>query len=344
MSNIKFTDEEVREIGKKLSFIVNDWAKSLLMHVINQAKSNNVGTLYMNTSQTLIGGANEGKTDYFYERLPEQFGFIKENVDLRGRDEVLWAYHLNKGVSSSSLSYLMKIAQKIITLDQIPRKYQGAVISMLGRKNGYTIEELRPVLAKIEESEKKNKKPRSNFFYDWNKKWSGGQRFRSEEDTEETVVLQRISTEWHDVILGNAALKKFWAFLLSQPQHFNNDVIGFALVDKISNDVWVLNEIQTDVINVYRRIIGQHEERKSIDIETLRDMLTAQNKKNWIPYIDNNVEFRNKLLENPNDVNQLCDDTQDINEFIRSNNGGVRGMNLIQHFQGMALKRILLIG
>jgi len=151
----------------------------------------------------------------------------------------------------------------------------------------------------------------------------------------ETVVIQKLTATTKEFILESPALTKFWSFILSQSQHFDADTIGFALVCKINKNVWVVNEIQTDVINKYRKLVNMVEPSNDrISIETLKDMLEANNRRNWIPYLETNAELRNSLLQNPNTMHQLCDDTQNIQEWIREQAGGVAanpGLGLIQN-------------
>ena len=283
MADIQFTRDEISIIEKNLGFIVFDWAKHLVTHVLGQARSAGVQTVYMNTINTLDAGAiTEGKVDYFYERLPPLLGFRKEEANLRGRgNETLWTYHLGE-LHAANLSYLFKMAKKI-ALESLPPKYQGAFIGMLGKKPFYTSEEVQQVLSILE---KKQKKPKSfsKFLYDWDSAtWSGSQRFRN--DVTETVVMQRPSEVVRNLMIENEALTKFWSLILSQYQHgFSEpDVIGWALISKISRDIWVINEIQTDCVNAYMKLRrldkSDYEERsEKITWEVLTHMLEAQNK------------------------------------------------------------------
>lgn len=124
MANIEFTNEEISIIEKNLGFIVFDWAKHLISHIITQARNAGVKTVYMNTIDTLDAGAiTEGKVDYFYERLPGLLGFKKEKANLRGKGaEKLWAYHLDV-INASFANVLFKMA-KGFKLEELPKRYQ----------------------------------------------------------------------------------------------------------------------------------------------------------------------------------------------------------------------------
>lgn len=341
-----FSEEEIKEINGNLGFIINDWSKHLVAHIVNIAIKNNVSTVYMNTENTVDSGGNGDKIHYFYERLPSFMGFKKEKVSLRGKSEFMWAYHFDRNDETSPLFQNFKPTKcndysKILlseiscsrekySLSNVPQGYQGAILSLVGRKESYSVEDLKHVF-NVVTKKKTNRKPKLKFFYDWNRNWSGGQRFK--EDITEVVVSQLIHDDWQDYIFENKALLKFWSYLLSQSQHFSNDTIGFGLVSKINSEIWVINEIQTDVINKYRALINMHDENKKISYGTLKDMLEANGRSNWIPYLEKNVEFRNQLLNNPNDINQLCDDKTDIDEWIKKQGQvGVRGLNLACNF------------
>jgi hypothetical protein len=139
-------------------------------------------------------------------------------------------------------------------------------------------------------------------------------------------------------------MSKFWALVLSQYQHgfATPDVIGFALVSKISRDAWVINEIQTDCINAYMKLrrIDQkkYEEREEkITWEVLTHMLEAENKTKWIPILETNEAMREQILRNPGIIAQLPDNSQDINKWIEEQRavGVTEGLGLIEHFQSV---------
>lgn len=331
--DIEFTQEEISRIEKSLGFIVFDWAKHLINHIITQARNNGVSKLYMNTTKTLDAGAiTDPKMEYFYSKLPPILGFHKTQADLRGSgNEELWVYDIDR-MTASSLNTLIRLAKRV-TLEELPKTYQGAFIGILGRKEYYTSDDIKRVLEIIEKKKKSGNKSMSRFFYDWgSREWSGAQRFR--DDITENVVLQKLPSEVQEMIHNDPALLKFWSLVLSQHQHFGNDVIGFALVSKINKSIWVINEIQTDAINAYmklRRIDkDQSTSNKGITFEVLKDMLTAQNRSNWIAILEGNDALRNQILTNPNMIGQLPDNSVDINSWISENRQQMidNGMNL----------------
>jgi len=342
MGDIKFTREEISIIEKNLGFIVFDWAKHLINHILSQARNKGVKTVYMNTPESLDAGAiTEGKTDYFYERLPQLMGFQKEAVNVRRSKEILWTYHFERKEALSNLLGLLKTAKQY-TLQELPPNKQGAFIGILGRKPYYDENDIQKVLSILKKKQKKAK-AMSKYYYDWDsKQWSGGQRFFDQ--VVENVVLQHMTEELKDFIVNEPALLKFWAYILSQHQHFGPDVVGFALVSKIHSDAWVINQIQTDAINAYikiRRERNEEEMSKGLTEDTLRDMLEAQNRSKWIAKIEMYPEFKQQLLNNPGIIQQLPDDSQDIEKFISeqltqmAEMGATQGLNLMQHFQSI---------
>ena len=339
-----FTPEELSVIDSKLRFIVFDWATHLISHVIGQAKQKGVNQLYWNTSDTLESGATQDdKVDYFYERLPPKLGFKETSIDLRGKgEERLWGMTL-VSIKSSAFHGLFKMAEKTFTIQQIPKKYQGAFIGLIGKKDFYTEADVKKVIETV--GKRQQKKPTARFFYDWNREWSGAQRFN--EKTTEMVVLQKMTTDIQNMVLEDPALKKFWAYLLSQPGHFGPDVLGFALVSPINTDVWVINEIQTDCINGYLKIRNKvqdykdkgNSETKATSWDTITDMLEAQNRSNWIPRLENNEPMKQQLMNNPNMIHSLPDNSVDIDKWISEQQaqgaGGVAGLDLMRHFQSV---------
>jgi len=339
MSNITFTPQEISVIDKKLGFMVFDWFKYLIYHIISMARNKGIDVLYINSSETLDAGSiNEGKSQFFYEKVPPALGFKQENVNLRGKGtERLWAYHLDSKGTKASCDHFIKLAEKTFTIEQIPAKYQGAVIGIIGRKPLYTPADLQKVLAVLE---KKDKKPKavSKYFYDWNRQWTGSQRFKS--SVSEDIVVQRLTIDSQNIIQADPILLKFWSLLLSQHQHFGEDVVAFALVSKVDQKHWVINEIQTDAINHYmdirndlRKKEQKEEKTEKISWETLVDMLEAQNKSNWIPRLEGNIPLKEQILNEPNIIGQLPDNTHDIDAWIaeRRNDN-----NLMQHLRQQA--------
>lgn len=339
---VTFTEQEISVIDKKLGFIVFDWAKRLVSQIITKAISSGVDVLYWNTPESLSSGANDTKVDYFYNRLPQQLGFQKEQANLRGKGkEFLWAMHLdstNNEITASFLAFI-KTAAKEVTLDQIPSNLQGAFINMIGRKPFYTKEDIEKVLSRVSGGKQKEKKSLPKYYYDWGSKtWSGAQRFSDKHV--ETVVLQKLPSEIQDFIEDDPVLLKLWSYFLSQPSHFGADVIGFALVSKISRKTWVINEIQSDCVNSYLSIRGSYYKdkksaEKQMDWETLKDMLEAQNKSKWIPILEANEAAKQAIMGNPNMIQQLPDNSQDIQKWISENATGQRGLDLVQHFNGV---------
>ena len=351
---MEFSREEVSHIEKNLGFIVFDWAKHLISNVLDQARKRGVSKVYMNTPQTIdSGNTSSDKLTYFYEKLPPIMGFNKEKVNLRGRDEELWAFDLNpkaQEVAASFLRSFIKTATKTFTLEQIPKKYQGAMLGIIGKKPEYTLEEAQKVLSIIEKKEGKREKAIPKYFYDWESKtWSGSQRFT--DNVNEMAVLQKIPQEMQNKIIEDDILRKFWSYMLSQYQHFGPDVIGFALVSPVSQDSWVINEIQTDCINAWndvRRVDKgrDKEERENIDWDTLVDMLTAQNRTKWIAKLEMNEGLKQQIMGNPGMIGQLPDDNQDVDAWIanqmaeqRDQGVGVEGLNLAGCFDGADFSR-----
>lgn len=338
---VEFNKEEISRIEKSLGFIIFDWAKHLINHIITQARNSGVSTVYMNTTKTLNAGAiTDPKMEYFYSKLPPILGFYKTKANLRDRgNEDLWAYSIDR-MTASGLNTFIRLA-KNITLEELPKTYQGAFIGILGKKEYYTSEDIKRVL-EIIEKKKSGNKSKSRFFYDWgSREWSGGQRFR--DDITENVVLQKLPSEVQEMVHNDPALLKFWSLVLSQHQHFGNDVIGFALISKINKSIWLINEIQTDAINAYmklRRIDKEQSvEKKGVTFEVLKDMLTAQNRSNWIAILEGNEALRNQILSNPNMIGQLPDNSVDLNSWISENrqqmidNGMDLQNNLARYFQ-----------
>jgi len=336
-----FTPEEISVIDKNFGFIVFEWAKDLINHILTMARENGAEVVYMNTPKSLSVNApvsNDMKAEYFYDKLPPMLGFKKEQVNLRRKgNEELWAYRFNE-TAAEMKKFLVKIAEKQFALEQLPRKYQGAFLGLIGRKPYYTQEDISSVLETLKQKQDKGQgKIVSKFYYDWDsKKWTGGQRF--DPNKNETVVLQRVSDDLVDKYASNPVLAKFLSFLISQSKHFSSDEIGFALVSKISPKIWVINEIQTDCINKYMDIRSKYykredrKEKKGIDWDTLKDMLRGRNKSKWIAKIENNEPFKQQIMQNPNIIEQLSDDTQDINKWIEEQQEQF-GENLQRHQQ-----------
>ena len=117
---------------------------------------------------------------------------------------------------------------------------------------------------------------------------------------------------------------------------------------RLNKKEWLINEIQTDCLNKYfnlRRPDKTPVETKITDWETIKDMLTAQNRSNWISVLEGNAQFKQEVMRNPNVIGQLCDNTVNLQEWIQQNRVGQQGLDLIQHFQATDFtRRIHLIG
>ena len=150
------------------------------------------------------------------------------------------------------------------------------------------------------------------------------------------MVLQRLSPELLQKYSSNPALYKFFIYLLQQSKHFSNDEIGFALVSKISPQVWLINEIQTDCINHYMDIRGQYYKRdkkeedkeRGVEWDTLKDMLQGRNRSKWIEKLEGDEQFKQKIMANPSMADQLPDDTQDIDKWLREHKTQELGQQL----------------
>jgi len=101
-----FTNEEISEIQKKLSFVVENWAKNLINHILKNARDASVDVVYMNTVASSSGNIqNDSKLEYFYENLPRSMGFNLENVDEKtvGKQvngDKMWAMHFSLDAST----------------------------------------------------------------------------------------------------------------------------------------------------------------------------------------------------------------------------------------------------
>jgi hypothetical protein len=337
MSDITFSSEEISIIDKNLGFLVFDWAKNLINHILTVARDKGVKVVYMNIPESLAVNApvsNEDKAEYFYEKLPPLLGFSQESVNLRGRKETLWAYRFSEeNVNASIVQHFMKTTQVAqVSFEQIPPKYQGAFLGIIGRKQSYTREEVNKVLAILKSKSKGKDKGKAGgrFYYDWEStKWTGGQRFSPK--VTETVVLQKLDDQMVAEYYNNPVLAKFFSFMMRPNKHFGSDEMGFALVSRVSPQIWVINEIQTDCINHYMSVRGQlykdrEEGKKGVNWETLRDMLEGQNRSKWIPKMEANEAFKNQVMANPNIIQQLPDNTQDIDKWIKEQTGMGEGI------------------
>jgi hypothetical protein len=323
----------------------------LINAIIDLAKSEGVSHLYWNSVDTIdSGNTQESKLDFFYERLPKRLGFRSEFVDLRGHDkERMWYLPLTQEVQAQSVD------DPVFTLDQIPIGVRAKVQGMLGRVAcescydapiNHMTEKKRPnkkckgcrgkgidhpgpfkkselvrifEILKKSEAKKKERRDKENklmrgFSYDAKGVWHGAQRFTN---VKEKIIKQRIKRSTLDQILNrhDPILDKFLSYLLSQGGHFDDDVLGFALVAPISPDTWVINEIQTDSLNAYMneksQALGMRDRpagNKVLDKDVVRDMLTARNKSLWVPKLEDD-NFLAKIREDSSLIDRLPDDT-----------------------------------
>ena len=296
-----FTKEEILEIDKTMGRITTGWKYRFIQKVIELATKSGVKQLYWNSSETLnAGGINEGKKEYFYEKLPQEMGFKMTQVNLRGKgNERMWVLPLSQKKYASN---------NLITLEQIPKNLQGAVIGMLRSRGPYRINDLKNVLQIIKEGKKQ--KRTGDFSYDTSSQWNSGQQFTNKS---EMIVKQKIDINMiNDIIKsGSPAIKKFISYIIDPTQHFSSDsdVTGWALISTIKNDIWVINQIQTDTINKYRKIrdeiLKDTQTRKNIlDIDSITDRLNAANKSVWIDKL-NDEEFLQKIQEDISIIQRL---------------------------------------
>jgi hypothetical protein len=232
-------------------------------------------------------------------------GFEKTKADLRNRgEEELWVYKVP--IEESKLkSKKEKIEKKnSYTLQDIPKRFRGVFIKLIGKRKTYTPENVKRVVEFLRERAKENgasidKNCQSQFFYNWERDWDNAQRFDS--NVTEKVVVQRLSSQVQDMIEGSEALLKFWSMLLSSSgQHFGNDVIGFTLLSPIKEKTWLINEVQTDCVNSYHRVrrLDKDTKKKSkITWEVVKDILDAQGKSKWKEVIEENHELKHLIME-----------------------------------------------
>lgn len=332
---MEFTKDEAAYIDKHINYIVFDWAKRMINHVLVEAKNKNVSHVYMNTSETLkAGGINEDKNSYFYEKLPPLMGFKKEKVSLRvaNKKDLLWGFNLeeintkindnSENTKNTKQSNKTKNSNGVVKFEDIPSNRQGIFISIIGKKEFYTSEDVNKVISILTSKQNKNEKNKlsAKFYYDWNSKtYTGDQNFKS--GVTENVVLQKIHTDLQNLINNDAVLRKFWSYLLSFSGHFGNDVIGFALISKISNKIWVINEIQSDCMNHYLSLRSKslgwkndYEKKNGVSWEVIKDMLTTHNKSCWIDKIDSNEDMKRDLMKNPDLISRLPESLENLSD------------------------------
>lgn len=89
------SEEEVKYIDEKMSYLIQGWVNICLANVFYMARKEGVKHIYMNTSESIdyhsqAAGGHSGKKNFFYEQLPQRWGFTKNKTNLRGVDEQLW--------------------------------------------------------------------------------------------------------------------------------------------------------------------------------------------------------------------------------------------------------------
>jgi hypothetical protein len=343
-----FTKEEIVHIEKNLNYITEKWFLSLVNKIIREAKTKGITNLYWNSSDTIDSGdTHEGKLKMFYEMLPKQLGFKPTQANLRGRgDERLWVMPIDQPKPRETSN---EPVGELIPLERIPQTLRKQVVGILsrgkrdeqGRKvnhlGPYTKDELRHVHSiinpslrkKREEKNQKELEERRRFSYDTEQSWYGAQRFT---DVNEVIFKQKISGPELQKLLGmeDPVIDKFLAYIYSQSNHFDDNVIGFALVAPINETTWVLNEIQTDSINNYigerKKALQQIDEPMTgniMDADSIRDRLVAQGKSVWVDKLaDEN--FLQTLQNDPRMLDLLPDDAAvqeagGISEWLRDN-------------------------
>ena len=221
----------------------------------------------------------------------------------------------------------------LVELEKIPEILRGKVIGILSkglrdergrmiRHTGpYTQDEIRWVNLIINESTRDKRmrehieklKEIQRFSYDIGETWSGAQRFSNES---EIIFKQKISRDELTRLLdlNDPVLDKFLSYIYSQSNHFEDNVIGFALISPLNETTWVLNEIQTDSINNYigerKKALQQMNEPVKgnvLDADSVRDRLVAQGKSVWVDKLID-LPFLETLQNNPRIIDMLPDD------------------------------------
>ena len=305
MNNL--TKEDFLDIEKKLGYLINNWYIELFNTIVTLAKNSNVKQLYWNSSETVDGGSNGSKKNFFYETLPSRLGFVKTKANLRNRgEESLWLMNLDRETYSSD---------GLIHLNQIPQRLQGGVIGILKSRGPYTKEQLRPVfeiLKKQADNPQFNKR-KDTYSYNDAESWDGGQQFAG---MSETIVKQKLNSRLINHILetGSEATKKFLSNLINSSQHFDANTIGWALIAKISPDVWVINQIQTDTLNRYLKARSEalkevKMEDEVLSLESIKDRVFAATRSSiWANKVENDSAFFQALQNNIELVRQLPSD------------------------------------
>ena len=85
---------------------------------------------------------------------------------------------------------------------------------------------------------------------------------------------------------------------------------------------WVINEVQTDSINKYLDIRAKYykgrDNKKAAKMswETIKDMLQAQNKSNWIAKLESDAQLKQRIIDNPDWIAQLPVNCIDMDKWL----------------------------
>jgi hypothetical protein len=83
--------QELEYIKDKLGWLSEEWPDIVFHNVWLKAKREGVVDLYMNTSSSVTGGANEAKLRSIYEVRPKKWGFTRKKVNFRPlRKDIIW--------------------------------------------------------------------------------------------------------------------------------------------------------------------------------------------------------------------------------------------------------------
>lgn len=85
-----YTPELVRELGKKFHHIFANFEKWLMPAVLEAARKNGVEDIYMYTKEMVGHISSDSKRIRFYDALPKEFRFKKEQVYFNGQNETMW--------------------------------------------------------------------------------------------------------------------------------------------------------------------------------------------------------------------------------------------------------------
>jgi len=167
-------------------------------------------------------------------------------------------------------------------------------------------------------------KDRAEKYYVKEDSWSGAQRFH--EDTHEKVIPIRFSSEKYMELYNDPILKKF---LQIKSNHFGGvtDPIGWALVSPINKNIWVINQVQSDIIPKFLSIKQQVSRPEKINSDEVITRLQATGREAWIPFVQGNPQLMGALMESPNEINNLpanLTDPNRIQQFINEQTEGIQ--------------------